>query len=90
MALFDELAPADISDHLSGLLIGAEIDEALQEFGRQDRQVTLIGSPALCARYALALREAGVTSTIAENAGVSAFRTLVLSERPLQAVASSI
>jgi len=81
MVLFDELAPADISDYLSGLLIGAEIGEALQEFGQTDQHVTLIGPPALCGRYAVALREAGVTSTVVEDAGASAFRTLVLGER---------
>jgi 2-dehydro-3-deoxygalactonokinase len=81
MVLFDELAPFDISDYLSGLLIGAEIDEALQEFSPPDRHVTLIGPTALCRRYALVLREAGMTSTIVENAGVSAFRALALIAR---------
>lgn len=89
MVLFDELAPADISDYLSGLLIGAEIDEVLQEFGQPDKHVTLIGPAALCSRYALALHEAGMTSTIVENAGASAFRTLALSDRQLQPVAST-
>ena len=89
MVLFDELAPADIADYLSGLLIGAEIDEVFQEFRQQEKHVTLIGPPALCGRYALALREAGMTSTIVENAGMSAFRTLVLSGRQLQTIAST-
>jgi 2-dehydro-3-deoxygalactonokinase len=84
MVLFDELEPADIADHLSGLLIGAEIDEALQEYGSPDRHVTLIGPPALCRRYALALREAGMTSAIVEDAGVSAFKSLVVNRRPFE------
>jgi 2-dehydro-3-deoxygalactonokinase len=84
MVLFDELAPADIGDYLSGLLIGAEIEEALQEFSPPDRHVTLIGPPALCQRYDLALREAGMTSAPVENAGMSAFQVLIANQRQFE------
>jgi 2-dehydro-3-deoxygalactonokinase len=56
LALVKELPPEDISDYLSGLLIGAEINEVIDEFGLSHRQVTLIGHPALCQRYSLASR----------------------------------
>ena len=85
MVLFDELAPADISDYLSGLLIGAEIEEALQEYGLPDRHVTLIGPPALCRHYTLALRErGGQRRRSVESAGISAFQTLVANQRLLE------
>jgi len=89
MVLFDELAPADISDYLSGLLIGSEIEEALQEYSPPDRHVTLLGPPALCQRYMVALREAGMTSATVENAGISAFQTLVANQRRLETSSST-
>ncbi|QRM30258.1 2-dehydro-3-deoxygalactonokinase [Microvirga sp. VF16] len=79
LVLFEELPPADISNYLSGLLIGAEINEVIEEYSALDKHVTLIGAPALCQRYSLALREAGMKATVAENAGLAGFRTLCLS-----------
>lgn len=79
LVLFEELPPADISDYLSGLLIGAEIDEVIAEHASPDRYVTLIGTPTLCQRYSLALHEAGMTSSIADNAALAGFRALCLS-----------
>ncbi|MEE1612484.1 2-dehydro-3-deoxygalactonokinase [Microvirga sp. CF3016] len=78
LALLDELPPENISDYLSGLMIGAEINEVIDEFGLPHRQVTLIGPPALCQRYSLALREAGITSAMANDVSVRAFRALCL------------
>jgi 2-dehydro-3-deoxygalactonokinase len=78
LVLFEELLPADISDYLSGLMIAAEINEAIEEYSSPDRQVTLIGAPALCQRYSLALREAGMTSSMVENAGLAGFQALCL------------
>jgi 2-dehydro-3-deoxygalactonokinase len=79
LVLFEELSPADISDYLSGLMIGAEINEVIGEYNSPDKHVTLIGAPALCQRYSLALLEAGMTSTVADNAGIAAFQALRLS-----------
>jgi 2-dehydro-3-deoxygalactonokinase len=79
LVLFDELSPADISDYLSGLMIGAEINEVIEEYSSPDRHVTLIGPPALCQRYSLALLEAGMTSTMSVDGGIAAFQTLGLS-----------
>jgi 2-dehydro-3-deoxygalactonokinase len=79
LVLFEELPPADISDYLSGLMIGAEINEVIEEYSSPDRHVMLIGTSTLCQRYSLALREAGVTSTMADNAALAGFRALCLS-----------
>ena len=78
LVLFEELSPADISNYLSGLMIGAEINEVIGEYNSPGKHVTLIGAPALCQRYSLALLEAGMTSTIADNASISAFQALRL------------
>lgn len=65
LALFGDLAPEDIADYLSGLLIGSEIragrDWAAQR-GFAAARVTLIGTPALCARYVAAIGEAGIVA----------------------------
>jgi 2-dehydro-3-deoxygalactonokinase len=79
LVLFDELSPADISDYLSGLMIGAEINEVIEEYSSPDRHVTLIGPPVLCQRYSLALLEVGMTSTVSVDGGIAAFQTLGLS-----------
>jgi 2-dehydro-3-deoxygalactonokinase len=57
LALFERLAPAPSASYLSGLLIGEEL--RVQSPGRE---VVLIGAPALTARYALALKQAGVAT----------------------------
>jgi 2-dehydro-3-deoxygalactonokinase len=80
LVLFEDLAPADISDYLSGLLIGAEVNEVIEEYGPPDRQVTLIDAPALCQRYRLALRETGMTSAAVDNAALAGFRAFCLSQ----------
>jgi 2-dehydro-3-deoxygalactonokinase len=65
LALFDEVAPADVADYLSGLLIGSEIaagrDWAIDR-GIAAVRATLIGAPALCDRYSAALAEAGIAA----------------------------
>ena len=68
MTLQDDLAPQQASDYLSGLLIGSEIAAgrswAASEGVPLDSAV-LIGSGALCARYAAALRATGGEARIA-------------------------
>ena len=56
LGLFKELAPEQLPDYLSGLLIGHEIAGELR--GGSQR-VALIGDPALCSRYAQALAHLG-------------------------------
>ncbi len=68
MSLQDDLAPQQAGDYLSGLLIGSEIAAgrswAASEGVPLDSAV-LIGSGALCARYAAALRTTGVEASLA-------------------------
>ena len=57
LALFERLAPGPSASYLSGLLIGEELRAQTTA-----REVVLIGAPALTARYALALKQAGVAT----------------------------
>lgn len=54
---------AELPDFLSGLLIGAEIGSA--RLRGAPAAVTLLGEPALCERYAVALGLAGITTRAA-------------------------
>jgi 2-dehydro-3-deoxygalactonokinase len=56
-ALVGDLAPADSLEYLSGVLIGDEVRSGL---AGGERPGVLIGEPALCRRYAMALEELGV------------------------------
>ena len=58
--LFGQLAETDSAAYLSGLLIGTEIRDAMPA----PAHVTLLGTPALCARYATAIAYFGGTATI--------------------------
>ncbi len=58
-ALFGELAPEDVSDYLSGMLIGAEIAGAFAALGPNVPTVKLVGSEHLCALYRTALENRG-------------------------------
>ncbi len=63
LALTGELAPAEVGDLLSGVLIGYEIDAArswARERGGHAGPVRVIGGDAIVARYVDALRQAGV------------------------------
>lgn len=64
LALFGQLPPGGVRSYLSGLLIGAEIDEALactEVLPVHDRgPIAIIGSPDLAAAYARVLRARGI------------------------------
>ncbi|WP_206860475.1 2-dehydro-3-deoxygalactonokinase [Lysobacter changpingensis] len=63
------LPKADASAYLRGLLIGSEIADALALFPRRDDvAIPLVGSPAVCALYAAALEELGLTSRTVASA----------------------
>ncbi|HBK46056.1 MAG TPA: 2-oxo-3-deoxygalactonate kinase [Xanthomonadaceae bacterium] len=63
------LAAADASACLRGLLIGAEIADALQLFPALDRAtVPLIGSAPVCALYRAALEELGIAAEVLPSA----------------------
>jgi 2-dehydro-3-deoxygalactonokinase len=58
--LAGDLPAAQTLDYLSGLLIGEEIRSVVAELGGAARPpLVLIGEPALCGRYAAALKESG-------------------------------
>ncbi len=63
--LSGELSPADASDFLSGLLIGDDVAGALALYQPSDEaidSVTLVGAPAISARYAHALEAFDISS----------------------------
>jgi 2-dehydro-3-deoxygalactonokinase len=65
LALRADLAPQDTGDYLSGLLIGNEVVSGRDWgalHGAPDASALLLGSRALCARYAVALSEAGIAT----------------------------
>ncbi|WP_425403646.1 2-dehydro-3-deoxygalactonokinase [Hwanghaeella sp.] len=69
MALFDRVAPDQVADYLSGLLIGEEVRSALKDCGSGSGSgsgagatVTIVGDGALTERYRRALELAGVAA----------------------------
>jgi 2-keto-3-deoxy-galactonokinase len=74
--VFEALPPEDIRQYLTALMIGAEITEALDEFGLKSEDIRLIGPQVLCERYTLALDETGRRSVRIERADVAAFQAL--------------
>jgi 2-dehydro-3-deoxygalactonokinase len=78
LVLFDELAPEDIAEYLSGLMIGAEIREAAEEYSPSGTPINLIGPPDLCGRYTLALHEFGLLSRLVSTPEIAAFGALAL------------
>jgi 2-dehydro-3-deoxygalactonokinase len=74
LALVGDLATAATADYLSGLLIGSEIRAGRAwavRHGVDAGRATLVGAPALSARYARALAQAG-TATVAGPADAAA------------------
>ena len=65
LGLFGEIRPEGLPDYLSGLLLGAEVRDALAHV-QATTSVGLIGEPALCERYRAALGIAGVRATTAD------------------------
>jgi 2-dehydro-3-deoxygalactonokinase len=63
-SLFNELQPAQAASYLSGLVIGDELAAMRLPAGSQ---VIVIGSPALCERYNLALSHLGVQTRAIGN-----------------------
>lgn len=62
LGLFDELAPTEAGDYLSGLLIGAEMREGLR---RGARDIVIFGARELEQRYRMAADHLGVASRTA-------------------------
>ncbi len=59
LPLFDMIAQEDVSDYLSGLLIGAELRAARSRFGPFE-SVTILGRSDLQVRYSAALHHLGI------------------------------
>lgn len=72
--LFAEIQPEAVASHLSGLLIGAEVRDALSM--ARDRRVEVIGSPNMIKLYVEALGVLGVEAEAVE--GDRLFRTALL------------
>jgi 2-dehydro-3-deoxygalactonokinase len=67
LALAGALAPADVGDWLSGVLLGHEIDAArawAKQRGDNAKRVRVIGGDTLVARYAGALAQAGIDAEL--------------------------
>jgi 2-dehydro-3-deoxygalactonokinase len=74
--LLEQFPAADIADRLSGLVIGHEIRGAAA-LGWTGDTVRLIGDPALCGRYSMALDALGLGSTVSpQDAAVRGFARL--------------
>ena len=65
--LFEELKSKDVSDYLSGLLLGAEISSGLAGFQKNPVMAVLIGNKALCSRYIKALKICKIKTTLIET-----------------------
>ncbi|RZL86834.1 MAG: 2-keto-3-deoxy-galactonokinase, partial [Variovorax sp.] len=61
LGLFKQLTAEQLPDYLSGLLIGHEITHALPD---RAGHLALVGDPALCGRYALALGRFGAPAPL--------------------------
>jgi 2-dehydro-3-deoxygalactonokinase len=64
LGLFDRMKGEALHSYLSGLMIGAEIEEALAWLGDRPGRVTVIGAPELSALYVSALARRGIVSTL--------------------------
>ena len=64
LGLFGEVPAEGLADYLSGLLLGAEVRDALSRSPSSDA-IGLIGEPNLCERYRTALSLAGVSARAA-------------------------
>lgn len=70
--LSGELAPADIPDYLSGILIGDEIRHMVRVFTPGDAGVCLCGGDGIVRRYAAGLRALGIPArVVGEDAAVA-------------------
>ena len=66
LALFGELDRAAGPAYLSGLLIGAEFAEAIDEFGKPEGALVLVGGATLAERYAEAAAVFGIATEVAD------------------------
>ncbi|MBP1844838.1 2-dehydro-3-deoxygalactonokinase [Rhizobium petrolearium] len=72
LVLFDELGPEEIADYLAGLMIGAEIAEALGE-GKSGK-ISIVGHTPLAGRYKTALELFGAEANLVTPDIAAGFR----------------
>jgi 2-dehydro-3-deoxygalactonokinase len=64
LGLFDKIGGEALHSYLSGLMIGTEIEEALQWLGDRPVRATVIGAPELSALYLSALSRRGIAASL--------------------------
>ncbi|AGH49661.1 MULTISPECIES: 2-dehydro-3-deoxygalactonokinase [Sphingomonas] len=80
--LFGGIPPEGLADYLSGLLIGAEVAQGMEDVSAS---VTIVATRALAGRYAVAVREAGAGApAIIDGEAASANGLLALGRRILE------
>lgn len=84
--LLNQLAPAEVYSYLSGLLIGNEVKEAMQTFAIDssisDSSILIVGSGALCSRYAEAFGVLDIDVTVeSQDAAVLGFQKLIKQQK---------
>lgn len=62
--LLEQMKPQEVTGHLSGLLIGAEVRQAQAMFGRHIPEIVVIGDGTLAARYRRVLEIAGLSARV--------------------------
>ncbi|CDZ45774.1 2-dehydro-3-deoxygalactonokinase [Neorhizobium galegae] len=72
LVLFDRLGPEEIADYLTGLMIGAEISEALGQ--DKPRKINIVGHAALAERYKTALEIFGAQTNLVTPDIAAGFR----------------
>lgn len=72
LVLFDRLEPDDISDYISGLLVGAEVQEAIG--AQRGDTIGVLGHGDVAERYLIALELLGVEARLLVPDAVAGFR----------------
>ncbi|MGK6312256.1 2-dehydro-3-deoxygalactonokinase [Neorhizobium sp. DT-125] len=74
LVLFDRLAPEEIADYLAGLMIGAEVCEAVG--ADKPKKIDIVGHTALAERYKSALELFGVSAALVTPDIAAGFRQI--------------
>jgi len=74
LVLFDRLAPEEVADYLAGLMIGAEVCEAVGT--DKPEKIHIVGHTALAERYKIALDLFGIAATLVTPDIAAGFRRI--------------
>jgi 2-dehydro-3-deoxygalactonokinase len=82
LVMAGKLEPTAVKDYVSGLMIGAEVEQFARNWMGEHREATICANAQLGSRYARALERAGVRSTLAPEDAVATglWRTAVALE----------